>query len=196
VKKRRIGKQPPRIEDVRVERSKRAVLETTHKLLAEAGLGGISVDEVSRRSGVAKATIYRHWPSREALLLDACAQLAARSPVPDTGCLRTDLEALACSAASGLERPSASIMPSIIDAAERDEKLAKLQFQMHSEIRRAFVFVIERAQERGELAGSQDAMEVVASILGPILYRRYFSREKLDEAFAKKVVERALRKSG
>jgi AcrR family transcriptional regulator len=170
------------------------VLETTHKLLAKAGLSGISVDEVSRRSGVAKATIYRHWPSRESLLLDACAQLAARLPVPDTGRLRTDLETLACGAAKSLQRPSASIMPSIIDAAERDVKLAQLQFQMHSEIRRAFVFVIERAQERGELARSEDTPELVASILGPILYRRYFSREKLDEAFAKKVVERALRK--
>jgi hypothetical protein len=56
----------------------------------------------------------------------------------------------------------------------------------------AFFSVIERAQERGEFTRSQDARELVASILGPILYRRFFSRELLNEAFAKKVVERAL----
>ena len=53
--------------------------------------GGVSVDEVCRRSGVAKTTIYRHWPSRESLLLDTCSQLSTRPPVPDTGKLRTDL---------------------------------------------------------------------------------------------------------
>jgi hypothetical protein len=60
-------------------------------------------------------------------------------------------------------------------------------------MRRALVTVIERAQERGELPKTQDAREMVAGILGPIFYRRYFSREPLDEAFAKKVVERALK---
>jgi hypothetical protein len=83
-------------------------------------------------------------------------------------------------------------MPSIIDAAERDKQLADLQSSIHSQMRAAVVTAIERAQERGELPKSQDARELVAAILGPILYRRFFSREPLDEAFAKNVVERAL----
>jgi hypothetical protein len=84
-------------------------------------------------------------------------------------------------------------MPSIIDAAERDKDLARLQSQIHEQTRGAFVTAIERAQQRGELPRSQDARELVPSILGPILYRRFFSRELLDEAFAKRVVESALR---
>jgi len=153
------------------------------------------VDEVSRRSGVAKTTIYRHWPSREALLLDACSQLSTRPVVPDTGKLRTDLEALAVGAAMRLQQPWSTVLPSIIDAAERDKELAKLQSQIHAQMRGAFIAVIERGQERGELARSLDAREIVASIIGPIMYRRFFSRELLDEAFAKKIVERALRVS-
>jgi hypothetical protein len=86
-------------------------------------------------------------------------------------------------------------MPSIIDAAERNKDLAKLQAGIHAQMRGALVAVIERAQERGELPRSQEACELVASILGPILYRRFFSRETLDEGFAKRVVERALRKA-
>jgi AcrR family transcriptional regulator len=191
-KTKRAGKQP-RVDE-RVERSKRVVLETTYKLLAEAGLNGVSVDEVSRRSGVAKTTIYRHWRTRESLLLDACSRLAARLPVPDTGRLRTDLEELARGAVRRLHQPSATAMPSVLDAAERDKELAKLHSQIHAQMCGAFFSVIERAQERGEFARSQDARELVASILGPILYRRFFSREQLDEAFARKVVERALRK--
>jgi AcrR family transcriptional regulator len=192
IKQKRVEKQPR--WDERVERSKRVVLETTHRLLAEAGLGGVSVDEVSRRSGVAKTTIYRHWPTRESLLVDACSQLPAVLPVPQTGSLRTDLEALACAAIRRLHQPASTAMPSIIDAAERDKKLARLHSQIHAQMCGAFFSVIERARDRGELPRSQDARELVASILGPILYRRFFSREQLDEAFARRVVERALRK--
>jgi AcrR family transcriptional regulator len=176
-----------------VEKSKKAVLATTYELLTKSGLSGVSVDEVSRRSGVAKTTIYRHWPSRESLLLDACSQLSTRPSIPDTGKLRADLEILATGAAIRLRQPWATVMPSIIDAAERDKDLAELQSKIHAQMRGPFVAVIERAQERGELLRSLDAKELVASIIGPLLYRRFFSREKLDEAFAKQVVERALR---
>lgn len=178
--------------DDRVEKSKKAVLEAAHQLLTKSGLSGVSVDAVSRKSGVAKTTIYRHWPSRESLLLDACSQLSSRPMVPDTGKLRTDVEALAGGAAFRLRQPWAMVMPSIIDAAERDKDLAELQARMHAQMRGAFVAVIERAQERGELSKSRDARELVASILGPLLYRRFFSREALDEAFIKNVIDSAL----
>ena len=193
--KKRKNKQRAKEPDERVEKSKRAVLAATYELLTESGFSGVSVDEVARRSGVAKTTIYRHWPSREALLLSACSQLSPRPLVPDTGNFRADLEALARGAAMLLQQPWAAVMPSIIDAAERDKELAKLQAQLHAEMRGAIVSAIERAQHRGELPRSQDAREMVASILGPLLYRRFFSREPLDEAFAKKVVERALRRA-
>ena len=178
--------------DERVEKSKKAVLTATYELLTKSGLSGVSVDEVSRRSGVAKTTIYRHWPSRESLLMDACSQLSSRLTVPDTGGIKSDLEQVACGVAARLRQPWATVMPSIIDAAERDKQLADLQSSIHSQMRAAVVTAIERAQERGELPKSQDARELVAAILGPILYRRFFSREPLDEAFAKNVVERAL----
>src|SRR5579871_945268 len=117
---RRRGPEPE--PDERVARSKRVVLAAAHELLTESGLSGVSVDEVSRRSGVAKTTIYRHWPSREALLLDACSQLTARPPVPDTGSVRSDLEALAGGAAMRLQQPWATVLPSIVDSGERDKE--------------------------------------------------------------------------
>lgn len=180
--------------DERVEKSKKVVLATTYELLTKSGLGGVSVDEVSRRSGVAKTTIYRHWPSREALLLDACSQLSSRPPVPDTGSLRSDLDLLATGAAARLQQPWSTVLPSIVDAAERDRDLADLQSQIHAQMRGAFVTAIERGVERGELSKSLDVREMVASIIGPLLYRRFFSRERLDEAFARNVVDRALAK--
>ena len=80
--------------DERVRRSRAKVLGVTAELLFECGLSGVSVDEVSRRSGVAKTTIYRHWPNRAGLLRDACSTISTRQSIPDTGSLQGDVAAL------------------------------------------------------------------------------------------------------
>lgn len=180
-------------EDERVRRSKQAVLTATFRLLSETGLSGVSIDAVSRRSGVAKTTIYRHWPSRSALILDACSKLKPKSEVPESGSPKDNLAILALNLAGRLRSARwATVLPSIIDAAERDPELADLHSRMHSEMTTAFRSVVERAQQRGELSRSQRPTEVVALILGPLFYRRWFSREALDEGFVRRVVESAV----
>lgn len=177
--------------DRRVERSRKAVLAATLQLLAEAGLNGVSVDEVARRSGVAKTTIYRHWPSRSALLLDACSKLGTKPQAPDTGTLRGDLMALATHMAGRLRSERwASILPSMIDAAERDPELAEVQTRLHAGFMEPLFVVVERAKARGELPADLDPSVVVAAVVGPLYYRRWFSRQPLDEKFAQSIVER------
>jgi AcrR family transcriptional regulator len=194
VRKKRADAGPRAPSDERVERSKKAVLETTYRLLSEAGLSGVSVDEVCRRSGVAKTTIYRHWPSREALLLDACSSMGPKSQAPDTGSLKRDLETLVAQIAQRLRSaPWATVLPSIIDAAERDRQLAEVQARIHSEMRSPLRTIVERAQEKGELPKKLDPAHVIAHILGPLFYRRWFSREALDEQFLAGVVTRVVK---
>jgi AcrR family transcriptional regulator len=189
-------KRPAKLaeSDERVLRSKKAVLTATHALLTEGGFSGVSVDQVAKRSGVAKTTIYRHWPSRTALLLEACSTLSARPQAPDTGSFYSDLEMMLLFVASKLRAAAwATVLPSIIDAAERDAELAELQKRQHAEMRGAFRTIVERAQKKGEVAAKVDYTEVIASALGPLFYRRWFSREPLDERFVRGVVERAVR---
>ncbi len=176
----------------RVRRSMDSVLKATHELLRSSGLSGISVDEISRRSGVAKTTIYRHWPSRSALVLDACAHMASPLGAPDTGSLRGDLLALASEIARQLQAEAwASIAPSVMDAAEHDQDIADVQALQHNALLAPFRTVLERAKERGEQSLPESA-EIVASILGPLFYRRWMSREQIDGAFVERVVDRAL----
>jgi AcrR family transcriptional regulator len=191
VKKKRSRKIAAAEPDGRVQRSKKAVLAAAHQLLTEAGLGGVTVDEVSKRSGVAKTTIYRHWPSRSELLLEACSQMGTRPQAPDTGSFRGDLEMLVKFLAHQLRTAAwVTAAPSIVDAAERDDDLAKIQAEIHCQMRSPFQTVVERAQQRGELSRDVDPSHVVAAIFGPMYYRRWFSREPLNEAFMKSVVER------
>jgi AcrR family transcriptional regulator len=169
-------------------------LEAANKLLTEAGLSGVTVDEVSRRSGVAKTTIYRYWPSRSALLLEACMRFAPRLQVPDTGMLRLDLTQIALEMAQRLQSGRwSSALPSIIDAGERDKEIAELQSVQHAGMMSAFGAVIARAKTRGEIGSDIDASELTAAIAGPLFYRRWFSRQKIEPAFVRRVVDRAMR---
>lgn len=174
-----------------------ATLKTAYELLTEIGLSGVSLDEVSRRSGVAKTTIYRYWTNRSALLLEACMQHAPRIEVPDTGSLRGDLTAVASLMAHRLQTGRwTSALPSIIDAAERDKAIAELQMLQHKAMMSVFDAVAARARQRGELPADVEPGELTAAIAGPLFYRRWFSRQKIDDAFVRRVVERALRSRG
>jgi hypothetical protein len=180
--------------DARVAKSKKAVMAATLQLLGEQGLGGVSVDEVSKRSGVAKTTIYRHWSGREALLVDACSTMGAKPEAPDTGSFKGDLTAIVTRMAGRLRSDKwASILPSVIDAAERDPQLAAVHTRLHAGFMSPLYTVIERAKSKGELPKDMDASEVVASVVGPLFYRRWFSRQPLDEGFVKGIVGRNLK---
>jgi AcrR family transcriptional regulator len=175
--------------DGRVRRSRDRVLTTAFELLSESGVGGFTVDEVARRSGVAKTTIYRHWPSREALVLDAASRISAEQDVPDTGSLAGDVTAILTNIGYllGTARWS-SVVPSLVDVAERDPEFARI----HGKIQRGHAAplreVIERAAVRGEISATADPSRMISALMGPLYYRRWFSREPIDDEFVTAIV--------
>ena len=140
--------------DDRVRRSREKVLGVTAELLFERGFGGVSVDEISRHSGVAKTTIYRHWPTRADLLRDACSTISTPQDVPDTGSFVTDITALMTNLADLLQSAKwTSVLPSIIDAAERDPDVADTYSTLQQNHSAPFEIVIRRAVAKGRTAG-------------------------------------------
>jgi AcrR family transcriptional regulator len=181
------------IADKRVERSKAAVLAETYRQLTQSGINGVSIDVISRVSGVSKATIYRHWPSRSALLIDACSRLGNTPPPPDTGTLRTDLHVLVTKLAEQLQSAAwASVYPSIVDAAERDPEISSLQAGLHKSFMAPFQAVVERAKDRGEVQPDKPVADVIAAVIGPLFYRRWFSKEAIDDRFTEATIEAAV----
>ena len=83
----------PLTSSPRTERSKTAILDATLALLAEQGVGGLTVDAVAARAGVGKATVYRHWASRADLIVDSISSLLTDDEALEHGNLREDLEA-------------------------------------------------------------------------------------------------------
>jgi AcrR family transcriptional regulator len=183
--------------DGRIRKSRDRVLTTAFEILGQSGIGGFSVDEVARRSGVAKTTIYRHWASREALVLDAASRISAEQDVPDSGSLEGDLVAILVNLGHLLSTARwSSVVPSIVDVAERDPEFAAV----HGTIQRGHAapvrMVLERAVERGELSESTDVSTMVSGLVGPLYYRRWFSREPIDDGFAVRITRGVLGTTG
>jgi AcrR family transcriptional regulator len=179
--------------DPRVVVSRERVLTTTLDLLTEAGLDDLTIDDISRRSGVAKTTIYRHWPNRSALVIDACSRMVdSEEPPPDTGSLEGDVRAILTKIAEllGTARWS-SIVPSIVDVAEHNPAFADI----HGRIQRGHAAplraALDRAALRGEIPSGADRDAMTAALLGPLFYRRWFSREPIDA----KVLDTIIRSS-
>ncbi|MBO0838003.1 MAG: TetR/AcrR family transcriptional regulator, partial [Actinobacteria bacterium] len=74
--------------------AERAILVAALDLFGERGPEGLGIEQVAARAGVGKATIYRRWPGKEDMLLDAIATLATRLPIPQGRSVRADLVAL------------------------------------------------------------------------------------------------------
>jgi len=173
-----------RTEDRRVERSKAKVLAETYRQLVNTGIAGVSVDVVAQNCGVSKTTIYRHWPSRSALLMDACSRLGGAPEVPDTGTLDGDVRILLTQLAEQLQTANwSSVYPSIIDAAERDSDIARLQAALHTGFMMPFEAVLERAKAKREIPSRRVTSDLIPALVGPLFYRRWFSKQKIDKRF-------------
>ena len=168
----------------RSEEARRKALAAAVDVIVDKGVGDLTIEEVALRSGVAKTTIYRHWPERASLIIDTVRSCFEHVSTPDTGSLRGDLEAFF----SGMVRADLSgrigqLMPCIIDAASRDPEIEVLLDRISVERQQPILAIVERAQGRGELPDDLDPRVVVGTIVGPIVFRKIVQRLPLDEEY-------------
>ena len=168
----------------RSEEARRKALAAATELIVERGVSNLTIEEVANRSGVAKTTIYRHWPERGSLVLDTVRACFGAVPTPDTGTLRGDLDAYFNGMVmADLSGPIGHLMPSLIEAASRDSEIELLVDRVSQERQRPILDIVERAQARGELPGDLDPRVVVGTIVGPIVFRKLIWRQPLDAAY-------------
>lgn len=165
-------------EDPRVARTRESVLAAAGEVLAEEGREGFTIDAIARRSGVARTTIYRHWPEPGDLLFDAVRAMGHKVPGVEHGSVRDDLVALFCGLAAGLDDSCLGrAMPVLLDIARRDPALEPLHREFVAERRRPPVEAVVRGIGRGELPDDVDPELLVDRIAGPIFYRHLVQQE-------------------
>ena len=148
----------------------------------DAGVQGFSVDEVARRSGVAKTTIYRHFSSAKELLVAALDQMMKAPPTPDTGSLRTDLLEYLASVRPGFADVTArNLFFEIYSASARDPELQVLQRTLMRARQGPTRAIFDNARTRGELSDDLDYPTMAEIVQGPFILRSMFRPETLAD---------------
>ena len=155
----------------------------------------MSMDAVAERAGVSKATIYRWWPSKEMLALDALLDWAAvRAPTRDTGSLRGDLLGLVRPWVREIRKqPFGRVIAALVTEAHNDPEFAEAYRARFVRPRReAMRAAFARAAERSEVAADLDVEVAIDLVYGPLYHRLLHGHAPLTERFAENVVDMAL----
>lgn len=188
-----ISRRPPgRPRDARADD---AILEAALDTLIEVGYERLIVERVAERAGVAKATVYRRWPSKQELVVAALESLHAPLQTPDSGDIRADLTVLIRQAQQFLTQTKAGrVLPRMVG-----------EFATGSPVGRAFMArvllprmadvqqVLERAKQRGDLREDLDLDLALPQIMGPILFLYLLGKlHDLDAEFPERFTRHVL----
>jgi AcrR family transcriptional regulator len=186
---------PPRGRP-RSEKARHAILDAAAELVLDNGLAAVSMDAVAARAQVSKATIYRWWPTKETLALDALYhEWAAVPPLQDTGSLRGDLLSLLRPwARLARSRPYGRVIAALITEAQTDPAFAIEYRARFVEPRRDQArAVFRRAIERGEIPASTDPEVALDLLYGPVYHRLLHGHAPLTDRFVRDIIETVLR---
>ncbi len=170
-----------------------ALRDAALELLAEIGYDRLTIDSVAARARASKTTIYRRWSGKAELVVDALNSLKGSPPVPDTGTLRGDLEAMARAATSTDNRFDAQLMIGLITALARDAELRRV-FQERFIDSKMVTFrqVFERAVVRGEVSEDRDLDVLMSLFPALMIHHLLISGEVPDARFTEQVVNEVI----
>lgn len=175
----------------RAARVRASVLDATIELLSDVGYERLTIEAIASRAGVHKTTVYRRWPTKAELVLDATRTISERGiPIPDTRTLRGDLRALARDVVATIGSESGGRRSlSLVAAAASTPELAAAMHRFWAERLIATRPIVERAIARGELPAAADANTIIEALIGPLWIRLLLTGETIDESVADRVAD-------
>jgi len=171
------------------------ILESALEVLEEAGFANTTTDAIAERAGASKATIYRWWPNKAAVLIEALRQQVAQEmPFPDTGDVKRDIQEQLQNFMKLLTGRRGRIFKAFIAAAQSDPEFAEAFRSVWIQPRRTEAkAVLERHKIAGALPKNTDLEVVMDLIYGPIYFRLLAGHAPLTAEFADEIAEFALR---
>ncbi|MEW2119194.1 TetR/AcrR family transcriptional regulator [Streptomyces sp. NPDC005474] len=170
-----------------------AILAATRDALVELGWSGLTLGDVATRAGVAKTTLYRRWPGKNELVVDAVAALFDELELPDRGSLAADIEGVVLQFAAILVRPETkSGLMAVVAESTRDEALReRIRTSIVDRQKRLVLEGRARAQQRGELPPEKDPEDTARTVdlifdmvAGAVVHRTLVSAEPVDPEWA------------
>jgi AcrR family transcriptional regulator len=178
----------------RSESARQAVLAATVRLIAEDGYGRVTMQDIARHAGVSKQTVYRWWPTKAAIILEALNEAATViAPIPDTGAFDVDLSRFLRRTVAGGSGRNTRLLAALMAAAQLDESFAKA-FRSDFLARRRQVLreLLERGRRGGELAATVDLDFLVELVFAMLWYRILARNQPLDDRFADQLADAVL----
>jgi AcrR family transcriptional regulator len=173
----------------RSARVRAAVLAAARELVADQGYEPVGIEQIAARAGVHKTTVYRRWPTKARLVMDAVEDMSAeRVPVPDTGTLASDLREFSRSIVANLNTAGAATLARalVAAAADSDELRAAAAEFWHRRFGVAGEMVA-RAVERQEIPADTDSDALIETLIGPLYVRVLLTDVAVDRGLADRV---------
>ncbi len=178
------GRGRPRDEDARAR-----ILQASLEALEDLGYPGVTSEAIAERAGASKATIYRWWPNKEAVMLEALREdVALELPFPDSGSLKEDIRIQLQNFVELLNGPRGRVFKGMIAAAQSDPEVAAAFLSIWVRPRREFA---RRGMERygTELRPGVDLGVVLDELYGPLYYRLLIGHEPLSAELADQITD-------
>ncbi len=181
----------------RSEAAQQAILDAARDLLLQHGYADVTVEAIAAHAGVSKATIYRWWPGKAAVVLEAF--LAASGPCQrrlDTACAATDLRGQLHGLAGALAGPVGIVLRGVLIEAQSDPEVAETLRAGYLAPRRAETHrLLERARAAGLLWPGADLDAAAEALVSPFFYRLMTGHALPDAAFVDALVNLVLCKA-
>ncbi|ASR47553.1 TetR/AcrR family transcriptional regulator [Paenibacillus kribbensis] len=173
--------------------TQKSILSASYDLLLEGGFGAVTVEKIAEHAGVSKATIYKWWPNKAAVVIDGfLAAAAERLPIPDTGSAFQDLLIHATNVTRFMLSREGKIIAELIGEGQFDAGLAEAYQTRYIHPRRLEARqLLERGVRSGELKGNLDIELSIDLIYGPIFYRLLVTGGPLDDAYIEHLMNSA-----
>ncbi|MBD2867247.1 TetR/AcrR family transcriptional regulator [Paenibacillus arenilitoris] len=170
--------------------TQQSILSASYDLLLENGFAAVTVEKIADRAKVSKATIYKWWPNKGAVVMDGfLSATTARLPVPDSGSVYEDILIHATNLTRFLTSREGIIITEIIGEGQLDKALAEEYRARFFRPRRLEARqLIQRGVERGELKSGLDIGICTDLLYGPIFYRLLVTGEPLDDSYVRYLV--------
>ncbi len=175
-------------------RTRTKVLQATRELLLEGGLKAATVDAISTRSGVSKATMYKHWANRTMIAIDAFAEYMSESvPVPDTGSTRSEMTNHLIQVGEFYASPAGAIYAQLLAQTVSDQEARELLISRFLQGRRQVARLLwQRGLERGDVRSEIDVEVAIDVISGAVIFRLIAGHAPLDRAHLEAIADAAL----
>ena len=183
------GPGRPRDEEVR-----KRLLKAAGDLLEEVGFGSVTVDLIAERAGASKATVYRWWPNKASVLIEAFRDAVSPNfPFSDTGSLSRDISNQLCRFAKFLQTGRGKLLAAVVVGAQRDREVAAaLRDYWIAPLRKRGTAVLDGYRKRGELPAEIDLDMVQDMMYAPLYYNMLTGYSPITEKYAEMLTEALL----